>query len=621
MSSQEPQQSGNRSALSLPSSLCPVQSHSSQGTDQLCHYHQHCVQSSATAVRVQISSVITIITVTSQEPQQSWNRSALSLPSSLCSVKCHSSQGADQLCHYHHHCDQSRATAVREQISSVITIITMSSQEPQQSGNRSALSLPSSLCPVKSHSSQGTDQLCHYHHHCVQSRATAVREQISSVITIITVSSQEPQQSGNRSALSLPSSLCPVKSHSSQGTDQLCHYHHHCVQSRATAVREQISSVITIITMSSQEPQQSGNRSALSLPSSLCPVKSHSSQGTDQLCHYHHHCVLSRATAVREQISSVITIITLSSQEPQQSGNRSALSLPSSLCPVKSHSSQGTDQLCHYHHHYVQSRATAVREQISSVITIITMSSQEPQQSGNRSALSLPSSLCPVKSHSSQGTDQLCHYHHMFSQVPQQSGNRSAQSLPSSLCPVQSHSSQGTDQLCHYHHHCVQSRATAVREQISSVITIITMSSQEPQQSGNRSALSLPSSLCPVKSHSSQGTDQLCHYHHHYVQSRATAVREQISSVITIITVSSQEPQQSGNRSALSLPSSLCPVKSHSSQGTDQLCHYHHHYVQSRATAVREQISSVITIITVSSQEPQQSGNRSALSLPSSLCP
>ena len=207
----------------------------------------------------------------------------------------------------------------------------MSSQEPQQSGNRSALSLPSSLCQVKSHSSQGTDQLCHYHHDCLQSRATAVWEQISSVIIIITVTSHEPQQSGNRSALSLPSSLCPVKSHSSQGTDQLCHYNHHCIQSRATAVREQISSVITIITMSSQAPQQSGNRSALSLPSSLCPVKSHSSQGTYQLCHFNHHCVQSRATAVREQISSVITIITVSSQEPQQSGNRSALSLPSSL--------------------------------------------------------------------------------------------------------------------------------------------------------------------------------------------------------------------------------------------------------------------------------------------------
>ena len=207
----------------------------------------------------------------------------------------------------------------------------MSSQEPQQSGNISALSFQSSLCPVKSHSSQGTDQLCHYQHHRVQSRATAVREQISSVITIITVSSQEPQQSGNRSAMSLPSSLCPVKSHSNLGTDQLCHYDHHCVQSRATAVREQISSVITIITVSSQEPQQSGKRSALSLPSSLCPVKSHSSHGTDQLCHYHHHCVQSSATAVREQISSVITIITVSSQEPQQSGNRSALSLPSSL--------------------------------------------------------------------------------------------------------------------------------------------------------------------------------------------------------------------------------------------------------------------------------------------------
>ena len=408
----------------------------------------------------------------------------------------------------------------------------MSSQEPQQSGNRSALSLPSSLSPVKSHSSQGTDQLSHYHHHYVQSRATAVREQVSSVITIITVSSQEPQQSGNRSALSLPSSLCPVKSHSSQGTDQLCHYHHHCVQSRATAVREQISSVITLNTVSSQVP------------------------------------------AVRVQISSVITIITVTSQEPQQSWNRSALSLPSSLCSVKCHSSQGADQLCHYHHHCDQSRATAVREKISSLITIITMSSQEPQQSGNRSALSLPSSLCPVKSHSCQGTDQLCHYHH----------------------------------------HCVQSRATAVREQISSVITIITMSSQEPQQSGNRSALSLPSSLCSVKCHSSQGTDQLSHYHHHCVQSRATAVREQISSVITIITMSCQEPPQSGNRSALSLPSSLCPVKSHSSQGTDQLCHYHHHYLQLRATAVREQISSVITIITMSSQEPQQSGNRSALS-------
>ena len=202
----------------------------------------------------------------------------------------------------------------------------------------------------------------------------------------------------------------------------------------------------------------------------------------------------------------------------------------------------------------------------------------------------------------------------MSSQEPQQSGNRSALSLPSSLCPVKSHSSQGTDQLCHYHHHCGQSRATAVREQISSVITITTMSSQEPQQSGNRSALSLPSSLCPVKSHCSQGTDQVCHYNHHYVQSRATAVREQISSVIIIINVTSEEPQQSGNRSALSLPSPLCPVKSHSSQGTDQLCRYHHHYVQSRATAVREQISSVITIITVSSQEPQQSGNRSALS-------
>ena len=207
----------------------------------------------------------------------------------------------------------------------------MSSQEPQQSGNRSAQSLPSSLCPVKSHSSQGTDQLCHNHHHCDQSRATAVREQISSVITINTVSSQELQQSGNRSALSLPSSLCPVKSHSSQGTDQLCHYHHHCVQSRATAVRKQISSSITIITVSSPEPLQSGNRSAQSLPSSLCPVKSHSSQGTDQLCHYHHNYVLSIATAVREQISSVITIIPMSSQEPQQSGNRSALSLPSSL--------------------------------------------------------------------------------------------------------------------------------------------------------------------------------------------------------------------------------------------------------------------------------------------------
>ena len=498
-----------------------MKSHSSQGTDQLCHYHHHCVQSRATAVREQISSVITIIT-----------------------------QGTDV---------QSRATAVREQISSVITIITMSSQEPQQSGNRSALSLPSSLCPVKSHSSQGTDQLCHYHH---QSRATAV----SSV----------------------------QKSHSSQGTDQLCHYHHHCVQSRATAVREQISSVITIITMSSQEPQQSGNRSALSLPSSLCPVKSHSSQGTDQLCHYHHHCVQSRATAVREQISSVITIITMSSQEPQQSGNRSALSLPSSLCPVKSHSSQGTDQLCHYHHHYVQSRATAVREQISSVITIITVTSQEPQQSGNRSALSLPSSLCPVKSHSSQGTDQLCHYHHHYVQ----SRATAVREQISSVITIIT----------------VSTRATAVREQISSVITIITVSSQEPQQSGNRSALSLPSSLCPVKSHSSQGTDQLSHYHHHCVQSRATAVREQISSVITIITMSCQEPQQSGNRSDLSLPSSLCPVKSHSSQGTDQLCHYHHHYVQSRATAVREQISSVITIITMSSQEPQQSGNRSALS-------
>ena len=389
-------------------------------------------------------------------------------------------------------------------------------------------------------------------------------------------------------------------SHSSQGTDQLCHYHHHYVQSSATAVREQISSVITIITMSSQEPQQSGNRSALSLPSSLCPVKSHSSQGTDQLCHYYHHCVQSRATAVREQISSVITIITVSSQEPQQSGYRSALSLLSSLCPVKSHSSQGTDPLCHYHHHYVLSRATAVREQISSVITIITMSSEEPQQSGNRSALSLPSSLCPVKSHSSQGTYQLCHFNHHCVQS-------------------KSHSSQGTDQLCHYHHHYVQSRATAVREQISSVITIITMSSQEPQQSGNRSALSLQSSLCPVKSHSRQGTDQLSHYHHHCVQSKATAVREQISSVITIITVSNQEPQQSGNRSALSLRSSLCPVKIHSSQGTDQLCHYHHHCVQARATAVRGQISSVITIITVSSQEPQQSGNRTALSLPSSL--
>ena len=411
----------------------------------------------------------------------------------------------------------------------------MSSQEPQQSGNRSALSLQSSLCPVKSHSSQGTDQLCHYHHHYVQSRATAVREQISSVIIFITVTSKEPQQSGNRSALSLPSSLCPVKSHSSQGTDQLCHYHHHCVKSRATAVREQISYVITIITVSSQEPQQSGNRSALSLRSSLCPVKSHSSQGTDQLCHYHHHCVQSRATAVREKISSVFTVITVSSQEPQQSWNRSALSLPSSLCPVKCHSSQGKDQLCHNHHHCVQSRATTVREQISSVITIITVTSHEPQPSGNRSALSLPSSLCPVK--------------RLF---PQLSGNRSALSLPSSLCPVKSHSSQGTDQLCHYHQHCVQSRATAVMEQISSVITIITVSSQLPLQSGNRSALSLPSSLCPVKSHSSQGTDQLCHYHHHYVQSRATAVREQISSVITIITVSSQEPQQSGNRSALS---------------------------------------------------------------------
>ena len=416
----------------------------------------------------------------------------------------------------------------------------MTSKEPQQSGNRSALSLPSSLCPVKSHSSQGTDQLCHYHHHCVKSRATAVREQISYVITIITVSSEEPQQSGNRSALSLRSSLCPVKSHSSQGTDQLCHYHHPCVQSRATAVREKISSVFTIITVSSQEPQQSWNRSALSLPSSLCPVNCHSSQGTDQLCHNHHHCVQSRAATVREQISSVITIITVTSHEPQQSGNRSALSLPSSLCPVKRHSSQGTDQLCHYHHHYVQSRATAIREQISSVITIITVSSQEPQQSWNRSALPLPSSLCPVNCHCSQGTDQLCHYHH----------------------------------------HSVQSRATAVREQISSVITIITMSCQEPQQSGNRSALSLPSSLCPVKSHSSQGTDQLCHNHHHCVQSRATAVREQINSVITIITVSSQEPQQSENRSALSLPSSLCPVKSHSSQGTDQLCRYYHHCVQ-----------------------------------------
>ena len=168
------------------------------------------------------------------------------------------------------------------------------------------------------------------------------------------MSSQEPQQSGNRSALSLLSSLCPVKSHSSQGTDPLCHYHHHYVLSRATAVREQISSVITIITMSSEEPQQSGNISALSFQSSLCPVKSHSSQGTDQLCHNHHHCVQSRATTVREQISSVITIITVTSHEPQQSGNRSALSLPSSLCPVKRHSSQGTDQLCHYHHHYVQ---------------------------------------------------------------------------------------------------------------------------------------------------------------------------------------------------------------------------------------------------------------------------
>ena len=240
---------------------------------------------------------------------------------------------------------------------------------------------------MKSHSSQVTDQLCHYHHHYVQSRATAVREHISSVISIITVSSQEPQQSGNRSALSLPSSLCPVKSHSSQGTDQLCHNHHHYVQSRATAIREQISSHITIITVPSEEPQQSGNRSALSLPSSLCPVKSHSSQGTDQLCHYHHHCVQSRATAVGEQISSVITIISMSSEDPQQSGNRSALSLPSPLCPGKSHSSQGTDQLCHYHHHCVQSRATAVREQNSSVITIITVTSQEPQPSGNRSAL------------------------------------------------------------------------------------------------------------------------------------------------------------------------------------------------------------------------------------------